>query len=61
MKLLIIMASPSQKQGACGRVMAGFDKHAHYTRCRDKSKGSDPCVNNQDCPYCNILTTERKL
>ena len=24
----------------------------------DKSKGSDPCVSNEDCPHCNILRAE---
>ena len=56
------MASPGQKWGwgACSHLMAGFDKHAHCARCRDKSKGTDPCVNNEDC-HCYILTSDQKL
>ena len=26
-----------------------------------RQKGSDPCVNNQDCLHCNILTAGQKL
>ena len=55
------MASPGQKWVAFGYLMAGFDKHAHCQRCRDKSKGSDSFVNNETCPHCNILPTEQKL
>ena len=33
--------------------MAGFDMHAHCARCRDKLKGTDPCVSKEDCPHCN--------
>ena len=29
-------------------------------RCSDKSKDSDPCVHNEDCPHCNILTSGQK-
>ena len=32
--------------------MAGFDQHAHCARCRDKKKGSDPCVKGNICPSC---------
>ena len=55
------MASPGQKWGACGHLMAGFDKHANCARCIDKSKGSDPCVNNEDCLHCNLMTSEQQL
>ena len=55
------MASPGQNPGACGCLMAGFDKHAHCARCRDKAKSSDPCVNIEDCPHYNILALEQKL
>ena len=55
------MASPGQRRGVCGHAMAGFDKHAHCARCRDKKKGTDPCVKGNVCPSCNILTEEHKL
>ena len=41
--------------------MASFDKQGHCVRCRDKLKGTDPCVNKENCPHCNILTAEQKL
>ena len=55
------MASPGQKRGAFCHIMAGFDKHAHCARCRDRMKGTDPCVNKEDCPHCDVLTAEQKL
>ena len=55
------MASPGQRRGVCGHAMAGFDKHAHCARCRDKKKGTDPCIKGNVCPSCNILTEEQKL
>ena len=55
---VFIMASPCQRGGACGHLMVAFDKHAHCVRCHEKSKGSDTCVNKEDCPHCNILTME---
>ena len=27
---------------------------------RDKGKGTDPCVKNEDCQFCNVLTQEQK-
>ena len=41
------MASPGQKRGGCGHLMAGFDTHS-CARCRDKGKGKDPCVEKPD-------------
>ena len=55
------MASPGQRRGVCGSAMAGYDQHAHCARCRDKKKGTDPCVKNQPYPSCNILTEDQKL
>ena len=55
------MASPGQKQGGCGHVMAGFDTHSYYARCRDKGKGPDPCVEkpeNSDYKFSNVLTSD---
>ena len=57
------MASPGQKRGGCGHLMAGFDTHSYCARCRDKGKGPDPCVENPkstDCKFCSILTCEQR-
>ena len=56
------MSSPSQQGGGgCGHMMAGFDPHSVCARCRDKKKGSDPCVENpeKDCKHCLALTPEQ--
>ena len=57
----IIMSSPSQKHGSCGHIMASFDSHSFCTHCREKGKGSDPCVTHNDCNSCNILTEDQHL
>ena len=54
------MASPGQKQGLCGHLLAGFDSHAYLARCRDKGKGTNPSVENKDCQFCNILSQDQK-
>ena len=33
---IFIMASPGQRRGSCGHVMAAFDLHKKCARCRDK-------------------------
>ena len=33
------MASPGQKRGSCGHVLALFDSHSKYARCREKGIG----------------------
>ena len=53
------MASPGQCRGACGHVMALFDKHNRCARYRDKGHGDDACVRKQPCEYCNLLTPEQ--
>ena len=42
-------------------MMAGFDLHSACARCRDKKKGSDPCIENpeKDCKLCLALTPEQ--
>ena len=55
------MSSPSQKHGSCGHIMASFDSHCFCARCREKGKGSDPCVAKKDCNSCNILSEEQRL
>ena len=41
---LSVMASPGQKQGICGHIMALFDAHSKYARCRETGLGTDNCV-----------------
>ena len=56
------MSSPGQKRGSCGHAMASFDGHAFCARCRDKGKGTDPCVENKDTSkFCDILTPEQRV
>ena len=40
----VVMASPGQKRGSCGHVMALFDSHSKCAHCREKGIGDDPCV-----------------
>ena len=39
----------------------GFDPHSVCAHCRDKKKGTDPCVEKPevDCALCNTLTPEQ--
>ena len=41
--------------------MASFDSHNFCARCREKGKGTDPCINKNDCNSCNLLTEEQRL
>ena len=54
------MASPGQRRGSCGHVMAGFDFHKKCARCRDKKLGDDPCVKGQDCELCDNFSDAQK-
>ena len=54
------MASRGQKWGLCGHLMASFDKHTYCACCHNKKKGSDPCVKDEVCPFCNVLTEDQK-
>ena len=54
------MASPGQRRGTCGHVMAAFDLHKKCARCRDKKLGDDPCVRDKDCSVCDSLTDGQK-
>ena len=54
------MASPGQRRGSCGHVMAGFDLHKKCARCRDKKVGDDPCVKGQDCDLSDKLSDSQK-
>ena len=40
---------------------ASFDGQSFCACCREKGKGSDPCVSRNDCNSCNILTEEQRL
>ena len=41
--------------------MASFDSHCFCARCREKGKGSDPCISHLDCNACNSLTEEQRI
>ena len=53
------MVSSRQRHGACGPMMALFDKHQRCAQCRDKGPGNDPCVLNQNCEDCDLFTPEQ--
>ena len=55
------MSSPGQKHGSCGHIMASFESHCFCARCREKGKGTDPCINHNDCQACNSLTEEQRV
>ena len=52
------MSSPGQRKGKCGHIMASFDKHSRCSRCRDKGQGEDPCVKQQPCEFCDLITPD---
>ena len=58
---VIVLASPGQSRGACGHIMASFDKHSRCARCRDKNLGEDPCIKKLPCEYCKLLTPEQVI
>ena len=51
-----IRASPGQKRGSCGHVMALFDNHKKCAHCCEKGVGDDPCVKKLDCQICKAFT-----
>ena len=55
----VFMTSPGQRKGACGHIMASFDKHSRCARCRDKGLGDDPCIKKLHCDFCELLTPEQ--
>ena len=57
---IFIMASPGQRRGSCGHVMAAFDLHKKCARCRDKKMGDDPCVKGQSCDLCDNFSDSQK-
>ena len=54
------MASPGQKRGMCGHIMALFDFHAKGARCREKGIGKDPCVEKKQCEICDNFSEDQK-
>ena len=54
------MASPGQRRGNCGHIMAAFDGHKKCARCRDKMLGDDPCVKDQLCTICDAFTKQQR-
>ena len=58
---ITIMASPGQRKGACGHIMASFDKHSRCARCRDKGLGDDPCIRSLPCEHCELLTPQQVI
>ena len=60
-KLSMIMSSQGQKRGTCDHVMASFDGHSKYVRCRDKGVGDDNYMLKKDCAVCKGFTHEQVL
>ena len=57
------MSSPGQRRGSCGHAMANFDTHQYCARCREKGKGSDPCIKepqSDNCSICNAFSEEQR-
>ena len=54
------MASPGQKKGSCGHIMALFDAHSKCARCREKGIGQDPCVEKKPCQICDNFSEDQK-
>ena len=59
--ILTVMASPGQRKGACGHIMASFDQHSRCARCKDKRHGDNTCVKKLPCDFCELLTPEQVL
>ena len=60
---IYIMSSPGQRRGSCGHAMANFDTHQYCARCREKGKGSDPCIKepqSDNCSICNAFSEEQR-
>ena len=54
------MASPGQKRGMCGHIMALlFNYHAKCARCHEKGIGKDPCV-EINCEICGNFSEDQK-
>ena len=57
--LCLLLASV---EGVGGYMMAGFYLLSVCAHCRDKKKGSDPCIETPPatCSHCDALTAEQK-
>ena len=53
------MASPGEKQGTCGYIMASFDSHLNCAHCCNKGVGEDMCVLKKDCSIASHLLSSR--
>ena len=53
------MASPGQKRGTCGEIMASFDGHLKCAHCHDKGVGKNLCV-RKDYTICKSFTVKQK-
>ena len=54
------MASPGQKRGTGGHIMALFDSHSKCACCREKGIGKDPCVEKKPCDICESFSEDQK-
>ena len=54
------MASPGQKQGLCGHLIAGLDSVVFCAHYINKGKGTDPCIKHENGQFCNLLTQDQK-
>ena len=55
------MASPSQRRGSCGYIMAGFHAHDKCTGCYEKGLGTDPCIVSEAiCLICDGFTPAKR-
>ena len=54
------MASPGQRRGNCGHIMAGFDGHKKCARCREKKLGDDSCVKDLVCSICDAFSEQQR-
>ena len=52
----VVMASPGQKEGSCGHIMALFDAHSKSARCCEKGIGQDPCIEK----ICDNFSEDQK-
>ena len=50
------MASPGQKRGSWGHIMAAFDSHDKCAQCREKGVGQFTWILNKHCKICDNLT-----
>ena len=54
------MASPGQKRGTCGHIMALFDSHSKCVRCHEKDIDKDSCVEKKHYEICESFSEDQK-